>query len=107
MLPLPKIEPPLVEGEVFWVDWFGNVQTNMGPEELAMAGAQPGDEIEVRIGSSWRDARYAKTFADAEVGELLVHVDSAGLLALAVRAGRADVELGLQAGMAVAFRVPA
>ena len=39
MLPLPKVEPPLVEGEVFWIDWYGNVETNIGPDDLAIAGS--------------------------------------------------------------------
>lgn len=104
LLPLPKVEPPVVDGEVFWVDWYGNVQTNIGPDDLATAGARLGEELEVRVGSSWHEASYVSTFADVETDTLAVHVDSAGLIAIGVRGGRADQSLNLEAGMPVAFR---
>jgi S-adenosylmethionine hydrolase len=104
LLPLPKVEPPLVEGEVLWVDWFGNVQTNIGPEDLNLAGVVPGVELELRVGGTWQEASYVRSYGDADVDGLLVHVDSAGLIAIAVRNGRADEALHLAVGMAVAIR---
>ena len=41
-----------------------------------------------------RSARYLRTFADAEPGELLLYEDAAGMLALAVNGGEAAAELG-------------
>jgi S-adenosylmethionine hydrolase len=41
-----------------------------------------------------RSARYLRTFADAEAGELLLYEDAAGMLALAVNGGEAAAELG-------------
>jgi S-adenosylmethionine hydrolase len=104
MVPLPKVEPPLVEGEVLWVDWFGNVQTNIGPDDLDLAGVRQGLALELRVGSTWHDASYLQAFGDAGLDALLVHVDSAGLIAIAVRNGRADEALNLDVGMAVAMR---
>ena len=46
------------------------------------------------IGSDGRSARYLRTFADAEPGELLLYEDAAGMLALAVNGGEAAAELG-------------
>ena len=106
MLPLPKVEPPLVEGEVLWIDWYGNVETNVGPDDLAIAGARPDEELEVRVGSGWHVARFVRTFGDVPTGQLAVHIDSAGLIAIAVRGERADEELSVSVGMPVAFRVP-
>lgn len=105
LLPLPKVEPPLTTGEVFWIDWYGNVETNVGPEDLALAGAEAGGELELRVGATWHPARYVKTFGDVEAGELAVHVDSAGLIAISLSGGRADETLSLATGMAVTFRV--
>jgi S-adenosylmethionine hydrolase len=104
MLPLPKVEPPLVSGEAWWVDVYGNVETNIGPEELELIGSRLDGELEVRVGATWHRARWANTFGTVNQGELMVHVDSAGLIALAVREGRADEELSLSSGMAVTFR---
>jgi len=104
MLPLPRVEPPLVTGEAWWVDVYGNVETNVGPEDLELIGAALDGELEVRVGASWHRARWASAFGAVKEDEVLVHIDSAGLIALAVRNGRADEELNLASGMAVTFR---
>ena len=46
------------------------------------------------MGGDRRTARYLRTFADAEPGELLLYEDAAGVLALAVNGGEAAAELG-------------
>jgi S-adenosylmethionine hydrolase len=69
------------------VDGFGNVQLDARPVDLE---AQLGHEV--AIGE--RRARYLRTFADAEPGELLLYEDAAGMLALAVNGGEAAAELG-------------
>ena len=104
MLPLPRVEPPVVSGEAWWVDGFGNVETNIGPDDLTTIGLRPGQALEVRIGAGvWRTT-WVTTFADVEPGELAAHVDSAGLIALSVRGGRATEDLSLVSGMAVTIR---
>ena len=43
MLPLPKVELNMVIGEAWWVDVYGNVETNIGPDDLMVIGARPGE----------------------------------------------------------------
>jgi S-adenosylmethionine hydrolase len=71
------------------VDGFGNVQLDARPADLEEA--RLGHEVAVGNGHS---ARYLRTFADAEHGELLLYEDATGMLALAVNGGWADRELG-------------
>ena len=71
------------------IDGFGNVQLDAGPADLAEA--RLGHEVAVGNG---RTARYLRTFADAEPGELLLYEDATGMLALAVNGGWAVKELG-------------
>ena len=101
MLPLPKVELNLVIGEAWWVDTYGNVETNIGPDDLMVIGARPGGPITVRIGATEHEGKWVETFGDVGDGELAIHVDSAGLVALAVRGGRADEEMNAAPGMAV------
>ena len=101
MLPLPKVELHMVIGEAWWVDVYGNVETNIGPDDLLVIGARPGSEVIVRVGTTSHEARWVDTFGEVGDGELAVHVDSAGLVALSVRGGRADEELNAAAGVAV------
>ena len=106
MLPLPKVEFNMVVGEAWWVDVYGNVETNVGPEDLTLIGARPGEPLVVRVGLTDHEATWVNTFGDVGDRDLAVHVDSAGLMALAVRGGRADEELNAISGMAITFSLP-
>ncbi len=101
LLPLPELAASSVTGEAWWVDRFGNVQTNISPGDASAAGLVPGDELTVRVGATSHQIRWVSVYSEVEEGELLVHVDSAGLLALAVRGGRADEHVALADGVAV------
>jgi S-adenosylmethionine hydrolase len=107
LLPLPEVEGNRVVGEAWWVDTFGNVETNIGPDEMEQAGILPGATVIIRVGASIHQAPWVTAYGDVEEGELLVHVDSAGMIALAVRGGRADEELNLVAGTAVSLTATA
>jgi S-adenosylmethionine hydrolase len=87
-LPRPRQEEGALIAHVMVVDGFGNVQLDAAPADL---GGRLGRPVEVGDG---RSARYLRTFADAEAGELLLYEDAAGMLALAVNGGEAAAELG-------------
>ena len=101
LLPLPKVEGSVVSGEAWWVDHFGNVQTNIGPDELASVGILPGTVVTLTIGSTVHSIPWVGTYSDVGKGEPMIHVDSAGLIAVAVREGRADDLLRLGNGVVV------
>jgi len=83
------------------VDRFGNLALVAGADEATAAGLRPGCRLQVRGGSEQVEAIFARTFADAPEGALLVHVDASGALALAVNRGSAAERLGLGAGAGV------
>ena len=89
-LPQPrKGKQGRLTAHVMVVDGFGNVQLDARPDDLE---ARIGDPV--AIGTGGRSARYLRTFADAEPGELLLYEDAAGMLALAVNGGEAAAALG-------------
>ena len=90
-----------IVGEVWWVDRFGNCQLNIDPAELTAARVEPGDPVEVHLGNGIRAARWVHTYADAKPSELVLLVDSYGLLSLALDRESAAAALGLRAGGAV------
>jgi S-adenosylmethionine hydrolase len=100
LLPLPEIEGSFVTGEAWWVDHFGNVQTNIGPDDLAAIGVAPGATLTVKVGASLHSIPWVANYSEVDTGEPLLHVDSAGLIAIAVRDGAADDELNLSSGVA-------
>ncbi|HEX4489620.1 MAG TPA: SAM-dependent chlorinase/fluorinase [Acidimicrobiia bacterium] len=85
MLPLPsEADDGALVGEVLWVDRFGNCQLNLDADLLRAHDLGPGDGFEVRVGDTAGRVRWVSTFADAKPSELVVLVDSYGLLALAL-----------------------
>ncbi|MFG3555577.1 S-adenosyl-l-methionine hydroxide adenosyltransferase family protein [Micromonospora sp. NPDC047557] len=100
---LVRLPPPVVardaEGftaEVLIVDHFGNVQLAAPAEALGPLPAT------VRVGppgpAPARAAVRGRTFGDAPEGSLVVYVDSADLVAVAVNGGRAVDVLGVRPG---------
>lgn len=106
LLPLPEVEHGRVVGEVWWVDHYGNCQTNVGPDVMAEAGISPGSPVTVRVGASTYDTAWVNTYGDVGDGDTLVHVDSSGLMAIAVRGGDAADEMNLADGVAVTLLDP-
>lgn len=101
LLPLVETHGATVAGEAWWVDHFGNVETNIAPEDLDALGAAPGDTLTVKVGSTIHSVPWVTSYGDVGEGDVLLHVDSVGLMALAVREGRADDELNLAEGVPV------
>ena len=90
----------LIEGEVAYVDHFGNLITNI-----------PGDWL---ADGQWRCEvhghtihRLSTTYAEVPPGALLALVSSAGTLEVAQRSGSAAQQLGVAAGEPVTLRLAA
>lgn len=103
LLPLPESKGGTVLGMAWWVDSFGNVQTNLSPEELFAVGLRPGSTVTVKIGHRLHQVPWVETYGDVGERETLLHIDASGLMALAVRGGRADEDLGATEGTVVAM----
>jgi S-adenosylmethionine hydrolase len=104
LVPLSRPDGDGLAGEVLWVDRFGNVQLNLDPDELTTLGLRRGDRLGVGIGGERRTARWVTTYAEAQSMELVVVVDSYGLVSLAFDRSSAAEALGLGAGAAVTLR---
>lgn len=101
LLPLPSVEVDRVSGQVWWVDSFGNAETNIGPEELSQLGARRGGRIRLTVRGAVHELPWVEAYAEVAPGHPLLYVDSAGLVALGVRGERADEELRLTVGTQV------
>jgi S-adenosylmethionine hydrolase len=91
LLPLPRQDGDTLEAEVLWVDRFGNVQLNVGPEDI--------DQFGPRVVLRWRDetrtAVRARAYGEIGSGQLGLVVDSYGLMAIAIDRGSAADELNM------------
>ncbi len=102
VVPLPQIDDSTVIAQALWTDRFGNVQLNVGPDDIPTAF---GDIVEVRCsaptdptGGTTRAARRVGSFSDVASGAVGVVVDSNGMLALVMDQRSAAEELGLADG---------
>jgi S-adenosylmethionine hydrolase len=106
MLPVADIDGETVRAEVWWVDRFGNAQLNVGPEVLVDRGIALGDPIELTIGDRTGMVRWVHTYADAKPSELVVLVDSYGLLSVSLDRRSAAAEHALRIGTEVRIAPP-
>lgn len=102
LLPLPRQEGGVLEAEVLWVDRFGNIQLNVGPEEVEDFG----DRVVVRWKGDVRTAVRVSAYGDIGSGQVGLLVDSYGLMAIALDQGSAADALALGPGDGVSLQPP-
>lgn len=104
MMPLVEHSEDSVVGEVLWVDHFGNCQLNISPQDLQLVGIGPGTDIVLKIASAEFGIEWVDAYGNVEEGEGLLHIDSYGQIAVAVRNGSAVESFPLDTGTAVTIR---
>jgi S-adenosylmethionine hydrolase len=104
-LPGARVEDGTLICAVVHVDRFGNIQLSASHRDLDDTGLKLGHAVELELDSGGVfEARYVRTFADAERDQLIVYEDSTQALAIAVSRGHAASLLGLSDGAEVRFR---
>ena len=96
--PTARVDGDRALASVVAVDHFGNLALDLRRQDLEGAGVAVGDTVTVRAGGRAHRATVTETFASVVAGELLLHEDSFGWLALAVNQGRAADRLGAGPG---------
>jgi len=102
LIPLSRREGQTLETEVLWVDRFGNVQLNVGPDDLEWFG----DRVTLRWSGNVRSALRVDAYQDLGPGQLGLLVDSYGLMAVVLEQAPAADELGVKAGDALTLEPP-
>ena len=98
-LPKPKTAGKTVKGVVLRVDAFGNVLTNLTPEDVPQFVA-PGAEFKLRVGKG-EVSKFVQTFAQGAPQEVVALVGSSGFVEIAMNHGNAAKALGAQRGSEV------
>lgn len=102
LLPLVEHDEGRVSGEVWWIDGYGNAETNVSPEDLELAGMRSGSPVILRVGATEHQVEWTTGYGDGSGA--IVHRDSHGLMAIAIPRGRADEVLHLTEGLSIGFR---
>ncbi len=97
-------QPGKLRGEATLLDLaFGNIATNIPAGFAESAGFHPGDAVSVTIGGRTQDGRFARTFGEVAVGELVVYPEDQGFIGVALREGDLVKALQVARGAAVAI----
>jgi S-adenosylmethionine hydrolase len=94
LLPVTAVEDGVLLIEALWIDQFGNVQLNIGPDDLA----EWGDPFSLVAGDRRETIASRRAYRDISTGEVGAVVDSSGLVSLAVNGGSAAAQLGITSG---------
>ncbi|HWH36132.1 MAG TPA: SAM-dependent chlorinase/fluorinase [Acidimicrobiales bacterium] len=97
VLPVARTEAAGLVAEVLWVDRFGNLQLNVGPEEIEAYG----DPLLISFAGTTRSARRVQAYGEIGPGALGLVVDAYGLVSLCLERQSAAAELGLGTGASV------
>lgn len=97
-IPTPaKLRGKLMQAAVLAVDQFGNLVTNLKPEDVPVYGDSGIRACKVLAGKR-EITSFRRTFAEGKPGELFLVPGSSGYLEIVVRDGSAAAELGLKPG---------
>lgn len=94
ILPLVRMERERLVTEVLWVDRYGNVQLNVGPDEIEALG----DPVILTFEGTTRTATRATAYGKIATGAIGLVVDAYGLVSLCTDRHSAAIELGLDTG---------
>ena len=113
-IPLEQLVPGMLQlsrhdeggaflGEVWSIDRFSNIQTNITPEELTSSGLRIGDTALVRVGQNDFMVKFVERYADLAKSQLGLIIDSTGMLSVVKNLDFAAKELGVSESDAIAI----
>jgi S-adenosylmethionine hydrolase len=97
-VPEPTIGTNRIRATVLYVDRFGNVQLNLTRDDLERIGLAPGAQLEVELGGERYYAVAARTFADADRGDIILYEDAYRNISVAISGGNAATMLAAKPG---------
>jgi S-adenosyl-L-methionine hydrolase (adenosine-forming) len=100
-VPEPEVGQNRIRATVLYVDHFGNMQLNLGREDLEQADVRPGVTVELELALERYYAVAARTFADARPGDIILYEDAYRNVAIAISGGSAAEMFGVTPGQEV------
>ncbi|TQS76554.1 S-adenosyl-l-methionine hydroxide adenosyltransferase family protein [Ornithinibacillus gellani] len=103
--PAATLKAGILQGHIDILDVrFGNLWTNISRDLFAKAGAVHGDVFEVTIANNNRRVyqhamTYGRSFADSQLGEPLIYVNSLDKLGIAINQGSFANAYGIATGV--------
>jgi S-adenosylmethionine hydrolase len=93
-----NVHDGLIEGEVVYIDDFGNIVTNIAQSNIASAGISEGDILLVKVRDKNLRLKLCRAYGCLPKNELLTIIGSGGFLEISVNQGSALKRLGVDVG---------
>ncbi|MBS7640745.1 MAG: S-adenosyl-l-methionine hydroxide adenosyltransferase family protein [Candidatus Bathyarchaeia archaeon] len=94
----PVFSDDFIEGEIIYVDDFGNLVTNIEYGDLRLIDVEDGDYLAVKIGRRELMLKLCKAYGEVQVGTPLAIIGSCNLLEISVNQGDASAYFGANVG---------
>jgi S-adenosylmethionine hydrolase len=104
-LPEPHASADRLVATVLYVDRYGNMQLNLTREHLEQVGIAPGTRVELEVDGELYYAVAARTFGDAQPGDIILYEDAYRNIAVAISGGDAAGMFGGTAGQRLRISV--
>jgi S-adenosylmethionine hydrolase len=99
----PRFDVRAAVCEVFHVDGFGNILTNLSGGQLSELNIRNRGKIRISIGKRRFSARQVDTYSDLKGNEFGLLIGSHGFLEIACKERNAAERVGAKVGMAIRF----
>jgi S-adenosylmethionine hydrolase len=99
----PRFDGKMAVCEVFHVDGFGNILTNLPRQRWSELNIKANVKIKISIGKRRFFIRQVHTYSDLEENEFGLLIGSHGFLEVACKESSAAKQLGAKVGMAIRF----
>ena len=103
-MPLTEDDENQLNGEVMWVDHFGNCQTNISPEELNNIGKDIGDVISIKLKDNEIKMTWVNNFQENGINQVGIIVDSWGMISIFAKNNNAAEILQIKDGEKINIR---
>lgn len=86
----PTISNNFIEGEIMYIDDFGNMVTNICYDDLKSMGIKEGNHLTFKIGEKMLALKLCRAYEEVEIGAPLAIIGSCNFLEISVNQGNAS-----------------
>jgi len=102
----PHIQANQIEGEIIYIDGFGNIVTNIFSEILEKTGISEGDKIKILLGDKLEKVlKICKAYNEVKKGEFLAIIGSGNFLEISINQGNAAKKLNVKEGTRIKIKM--
>ena len=99
VIPFSSVEDGVVTGDVLYIDQYGNVHTNITPEQLPQSAS-----VHVNVAGNDIAAPVVRTFGDVKERQPAVIVDDVGMMSLVLNQASAAAHYEVTVGDTITLR---